>query len=142
MPTEAGWIWAHAYPHEPMTSTFIVECEERTWAGLGFDSGTADAALDRLEDIFAAHLDGHRLTAQFPDGTDAHWMNFRTVSNKRWHDGNVVLLDGKRTDVIELMQAQMVTVDMVPDDPGTWMFHCHIDDHMDAGMAALYKVEP
>jgi hephaestin len=41
-----------------------------------------------------------------------------------------------------LMQAQMVTVDMVPDDPGTWMFHCHLDDHMEAGMMAFYKVEP
>ena len=42
----------------------------------------------------------------------------------------------------ELMQAQMLTVDMVPDNPGTWMFHCHIDDHMDAGMSAMYRVEP
>ena len=58
-----------------------------------------------------------------------------------WH-GNVVLQDGKRTDVVSLLPAQMVTVDMVPDNPGTWMFHCHIDDHMDAGMSALYKVEP
>jgi len=58
-----------------------------------------------------------------------------------WH-GNVVLQDGKRTDVVSLMQAQMVTVDMLPDDPGTWMFHCHLDDHMEAGMMAFYKVEP
>jgi hypothetical protein len=54
----------------------------------------------------------------------------------------VVLLDGKRTDVAELIQAQMLTVDMVPENPGTWMFNCHIDDHMEAGMSALYKVEP
>jgi manganese oxidase len=64
-----------------------------------------------------------------------------SVHTPHWH-GNVVLQDGKRTDVVELMQAQMLTVDMIPDDPGTWMFHCHIDDHMEAGMAALYKVEP
>ncbi len=64
-----------------------------------------------------------------------------SVHTPHWH-GNVVLQDGKRTDVVELMQAQMVTVDMVPDNPGTWMFHCHIDDHMDAGMSALYRVEP
>ncbi len=32
--------------------------------------------------------------------------------------------------------------EMVPDNPGTWMFHCQIDDHMDAGMVTLYKVEP
>jgi manganese oxidase len=64
-----------------------------------------------------------------------------SVHTPHWH-GNVVLRDGKRTDVVPLMQAQMETVDMVPDNPGTWMFHCHIDDHMDAGMVTLYKVEP
>ena len=64
-----------------------------------------------------------------------------SVHTPHWH-GNVVLHNGKRTDVVPLMQAQMETVDMVPDDPGIWMFHCHIDDHMDAGMATLYKVEP
>lgn len=58
-----------------------------------------------------------------------------------WH-GNVVLADGKRTDVVLLMPAQMLTVDMVPDDPGTWLFHCHFSEHMDAGMVAMYKVEP
>jgi manganese oxidase len=64
-----------------------------------------------------------------------------SVHSPHWH-GNVVLQDGKRTDVVELMQAQMLSVDMVPDNPGTWMFHCHIDDHMDAGMSAMYRVEP
>lgn len=64
-----------------------------------------------------------------------------SIHTPHWH-GNVVLHDGKRTDVVSLMQAQMVTVDMVPDDPGTWMFHCHLDDHMEAGMMAFYKVEP
>ena len=64
-----------------------------------------------------------------------------SVHTPHWH-GNVVLQDGKRTDVVELMQAQMLTVDMVPDNPGTWMFHCHVDDHMEAGMASLYRVEP
>jgi FtsP/CotA-like multicopper oxidase with cupredoxin domain len=64
-----------------------------------------------------------------------------SIHTPHWH-GNVVLQDGKRTDVVSLMQAQMVTVDMVPDDPGTWMFHCHLDDHMEAGMMAFYKVEP
>jgi hephaestin len=64
-----------------------------------------------------------------------------SVHTPHWH-GNLVLHDGKRTDVVPLMQAQMETVDMVPDNPGIWMFHCHIDDHMDAGMVTLYKVEP
>ena len=58
-----------------------------------------------------------------------------------WH-GNVVVLDHKRTDVLTLMPAQMVTVDMVPDNPGIWMFHCHISDHLIGGMHAHYQVLP
>jgi len=30
----------------------------------------------------------------------------------------------------------------VPDNPGTWLFHCHVDEHLDNGMYALFKVEP
>lgn len=90
--TEAGWIWAYAYQHEPRASTFIVECEPRTWSGLGFDNCSPTRALGRLEEIFSDHLHGHRLWSQFADGADARWRNFRTVSNRRWHHGNVVLV--------------------------------------------------
>lgn len=38
--------------------------------------------------------------------------------------------------------AQMVTADMVPDMPGIWLYHCHITDHMLAGMTARYEVMP
>ena len=48
VPTKAGWIWAHAYPHEPMTSTFIAECEERTWAALGFDDASPSRTLSLI----------------------------------------------------------------------------------------------
>ncbi|MGA8212930.1 MAG: multicopper oxidase domain-containing protein [Candidatus Sulfotelmatobacter sp.] len=64
--------------------------------------------------------------------------NFHTP---HWH-GNVVVDHGKRTDVVFLGPAQMETVDMVPDDPGTWLYHCHVEEHMDIGMMTLYTVEP
>jgi FtsP/CotA-like multicopper oxidase with cupredoxin domain len=56
-----------------------------------------------------------------------------------WH-GNVVNEYGQHTDVIELLPASMKSVDMIPDDPGTWMFHCHVNDHILAGMITLYEV--
>ena len=62
------------------------------------------------------------------------------VHTPHWH-GNVVVQNGKRTDVIFIAPAQMETVDMVPDDPGIWMFHCHFDEHMQAGMMARYQVD-
>lgn len=56
-----------------------------------------------------------------------------------WH-GNTVLSLGHRTDVVELLPATMVVADMVPDDPGMWMFHCHVNDHISAGMVGMYSV--
>lgn len=58
-----------------------------------------------------------------------------------WH-GNVVADHGSRTDVLVLASAQMKTVDMIPDDPGIWLFHCHLSDHMEGGMVARYQVLP
>jgi hephaestin len=58
-----------------------------------------------------------------------------------WH-GNIVTVDKHHTDIFSLLPAQFVTADMVPDKVGTWMFHCHIDEHMEAGMMAMYQVRP
>ena len=57
-----------------------------------------------------------------------------------WH-GNTVLWRGYRTDVIELLPASMKVSDMVSDNPGTWMYHCHVNDHMLEGMSARYEVQ-
>lgn len=65
-------------------------------------------------------------------------FNFHTP---HWH-GNTVLVNGQRTDVLSISPAQMVTADMVPDAPGIWLYHCHVSDHMDGGMAARYQVLP
>jgi hephaestin len=56
-----------------------------------------------------------------------------------WH-GNTVVANGMRTDVVGLLPAQMITADMTPDDPGIWLFHCHVNDHIRAGMITRYQV--
>ena len=56
-----------------------------------------------------------------------------------WH-GNTVTVNGMRMDVVSLLPATMVVADMVPDDVGTWLFHCHVNDHITAGMLTRYKV--
>jgi len=58
-----------------------------------------------------------------------------------WH-GNTVVIQHMRTDVATLLTMGMLVADMVPDNPGTWMFHCHVGGHLRAGMQALYTVEP
>lgn len=58
-----------------------------------------------------------------------------------WH-GQTVLTGGMRTDTLSLGPMSMMVADMVPDNPGTWLFHCHVNDHLDAGMYTLFKVIP
>ena len=55
-----------------------------------------------------------------------------------WH-GNTVLYGGMRTDVLEISPSQALTVDMVPDDPGIWMMHCHVSDHMQGGWSRVTR---
>jgi len=54
--------------------------------------------------------------------------------------GNTVTSGGMRTDVLELLPASMKTADMVPDDPGIWLLHCHVNDHIAAGMSTRYRI--
>lgn len=54
--------------------------------------------------------------------------------------GQTFLWMGMRTDMVELLPGSMKTVDMEPDNPGTWLVHCHVDDHIIAGMMALFTV--
>lgn len=57
-----------------------------------------------------------------------------------WH-GNTVLVNNQHTDVLNLITMGMVVADMVPDNPGTWLFHCHVGGHLEAGMQSLYTVK-
>jgi FtsP/CotA-like multicopper oxidase with cupredoxin domain len=58
-----------------------------------------------------------------------------------WH-GQTVLWADMRTDIVELLPASMKVADMVPDNPGIWLYHCHVNDHIDAGMLARFEVMP
>ncbi|MDH5230790.1 MAG: multicopper oxidase domain-containing protein [Gammaproteobacteria bacterium] len=58
-----------------------------------------------------------------------------------WH-GQTVLDQGRRTDVVELLPTSMKTVTMKASNPGTWLYHCHVTDHITAGMMARWTVLP
>ncbi|MEO6433381.1 MAG: bifunctional salicylyl-CoA 5-hydroxylase/oxidoreductase [Sphingomicrobium sp.] len=91
--TEAGWIWAHAYRFAPNCSTFIVECSEDTWRGLGFDTMEQAEAIALCEKIFAKYLDSEQLLSNATHlRGSAAWLNFRRIKCERWSCGNVILL--------------------------------------------------
>jgi manganese oxidase len=49
--------------------------------------------------------------------------------------------DGVLTDNINLGPGTYATFDWIEDNPGTWLFHCHVPDHMEGGMMGHYIVE-
>ena len=81
---------------------------------------------------------GQRVRWYMLDMGNVGALNFHTP---HWH-GNTVLSHGTRRDTIFLLPLGTETADMVPDAPGLWLFHCHLDDHMEAGMMARYEVLP
>jgi len=56
-----------------------------------------------------------------------------------WH-GKLVKINGTYSDVAELLPASMKSGDMIADNPGQWMYHCHVADHITAGMTSMYRV--
>jgi anthraniloyl-CoA monooxygenase len=81
-------LWrVHAYQFDREQSTIIFECTEETWTRAGLEDADEDASIAYLEDLFADHLNGHRLLKN-----KSIWRNFPIVTNGRWHHGNVVLL--------------------------------------------------
>ncbi len=61
----------------------------------------------------------------------AHWHGVRALEDNRRH-----------TDVVELLPASMKVADTLADNPGRWLFHCHVADHMAEGMFAEYVIHP
>jgi manganese oxidase len=81
------------------------------------------------------------------EGERTRWYLFGLGNEKdfhtaHWHGLRVVEEGRRRTDVVELLPATMKTADMHADNPGTWLYHCHVADHMREGMFARVVVYP
>lgn len=77
-------------------------------------------------------------------GEKVRWYVFALGNEVDWHTahwhGNTVTSKGYREDVVSIGPAGMLVTDMMADNIGVWQFHCHVHDHMVAGMISLYNV--
>jgi len=91
--TEFGTFVAHTYQYEQGKSTWIFECTPETWEKAGFSTEDETSTIEKLTEIFKEELDGHGLVSN-----RSHWRQFPTITNTKWHSGNIVLLgDAKAT---------------------------------------------
>jgi FtsP/CotA-like multicopper oxidase with cupredoxin domain len=63
------------------------------------------------------------------------------VHAAHWH-GQTAISSHMRTDTVPLGPMSMAIADMVPEKQGIWLYHCHVNDHLEGGMVALYEVGP
>ena len=60
------------------------------------------------------------------------------IHGHRWKDSGGVV----NTDTPTVGPFETITARFVEDNPGRWMYHCHVMSHQDAGMAGWYIVDP
>jgi FtsP/CotA-like multicopper oxidase with cupredoxin domain len=79
----------------------------------------------------------HRLAFQNKSQDDhpihLHRHNFELVSIRG------IPVSGVRKDVVIVEAGTMVEADLIANNPGDTLFHCHQQDHMDAGFMTLFK---
>ncbi|MEP0547717.1 MAG: multicopper oxidase domain-containing protein [Rhodothermales bacterium] len=129
-------------------SWYLAENARRTIPDADLEALTEDEVFveGNLMHAMNGFVFGNLPLLQMTEGERVRWylVGLGTeidIHTPHWH-GNTVLWNGHRTDVLPLMPAVMLTADMVPDSPGIWMYHCHVDDHLDAGMTGRYEVIP
>jgi anthraniloyl-CoA monooxygenase len=83
----AGVFAAHSYKFDQTTSTFIVECDPRTWSYAGFAKMSEEETRAYIAEVFAGDLNGQPLLSN-----NSKWINFVLVKNGHWSFENVVLL--------------------------------------------------
>jgi FtsP/CotA-like multicopper oxidase with cupredoxin domain len=63
------------------------------------------------------------------------------IHTPHWH-GQSATVGHMRMDMVMLNPMTTAVADMVPDNAGIWLFHCHMNGHFEGGMRTLFKVEP
>jgi len=61
------------------------------------------------------------------------------IHTAHWH-GQTAIVGHMRTDMVMLNPMTSTVADMVPDNPGIWLLHCHMPGHASSGMRARFEV--
>jgi manganese oxidase len=94
-------------------------------------------------------LEGNGPMFTMKEGERVRWYVFANpneqdvwdIHTPHWH-GQTVVISHMRTDMVMLTPMMSAVADMVPDNPGIWLFHCHMPGHFGAGMYARFTVLP
>ena len=147
-PTDVDRELVVAFAEIDENSSWYIEHNAATYGG---PEATRQITFDFADPFFISnllptingYLYGHTPGLTMQVGQRVRWYVFATTGFElhapHWH-GQTAVMNHMRTDAFGLLTMEMVVADMVPDNPGTWLFHCHVSPHNDAGMQALFTV--
>ncbi|MGC4017347.1 MAG: multicopper oxidase domain-containing protein [Luteolibacter sp.] len=144
------------YDESGMTESKELYEQVTTPDGRGIDGGPPPAGpppwaeAEELRELAMRHaingrVFGNASGMDMIEGERVRWYLFALgneadVHTAHWHGARLRDPAGHSTDVVELMPGTMKLADMVADNPGDWMIHCHVGEHMMEGMYGHYKV--
>jgi FtsP/CotA-like multicopper oxidase with cupredoxin domain len=165
-PSSIVW-WYHSHVHEPdeiqkgLLGPIIVTAKGKarpdgTPADIDREFVTAymifkeqvksDDGQDKAIELFGINglIFGNLRGLEMRNGELVRWYvlgmgDEQDLHTAHWH-GKTVDAYGRHTDVVELLPASMVTVTMSADNPGTWLYHCHVDEHLRSGMHTRFTI--
>jgi 2-polyprenyl-6-methoxyphenol hydroxylase-like FAD-dependent oxidoreductase len=82
-----GYFNAHHYRYSDKMSTFIVECDEKTFTNGDLAKLNETELKAVMEEVFSDALEGHSLVSN-----RSTWRQFPVINNQRWSVGNKVIL--------------------------------------------------
>jgi FtsP/CotA-like multicopper oxidase with cupredoxin domain len=97
------------------------------------DKNCADKPIAKLE-LGKSYIFELRNMAQYQHPIHLHGMSFKVLSSNRHK------VIPYYTDTYLLGKNEIARVALVADNPGSWMFHCHVIDHMETGLMAAIEV--
>jgi hephaestin len=110
--------------------------------GVASAGGPAESQ-DNFKETLNGYMYGNGPMPTMKVGERVRWYLMAStgfeIHSPHWH-GNTVQVAHMRTDVAMLLPMGMVVADMVPDNPGIWLVHCHVSSHLRMGMQGRYVV--
>ena len=155
--TRKGMARPDGTPKDVDREVFVVFSEQDESSSLFFPANVADPTINKRhvkaagpyltdDELFSINgfVYGNMPLPTMRVGQHVRWYVMATMSDfdfhtPHWH-GNTLLIDGMRTDITDISPMEMRVGDMVPDAPGIWLLHCHVNIHLDSGMEARYEV--
>ncbi|MDX1721939.1 MAG: multicopper oxidase family protein [Pseudomonas sp.] len=97
------------------------------------DKTCADRPIARLQ-LGKSYVFELRNLSQYQHPIHLHGMTFKVLASNRKQ------IIPYFTDTYLLGKNERARVALVADNPGVWMFHCHVIDHMETGLMASIEV--